>query len=522
MSNSENKSSEGRTQKYKLNGLGRAGVILAIVALLAGCGNKSNSNIYDVDSYPVAEISEGLAQAVQNFSMIHEFHDSLAIVQNDSYYGAIDIDGNMVIPCEYTYLKPCGKFFFAQKETDNWGLIDRNGKVLVPYVIKDYEKDFTIFPEDEIIRYYYDYYYYFIDFNGKKLFDKGLRMNGWDDGWSDDCAVAFHEGLASAAISPKQYSRYGYVDKTGKTVIEPRYLEPASFYDGIAYVTETNDRKTYKKYFIDKQGNIVMHVIQKDNMLGVVDVSGKEVIPCKFKYIGCYDSGYVRTRGENNLDGVWSIKDNKEIVPPMYNIYSHPNDKLGCQTFVNDSSIIIITNNGHSWGAINTEGKEIVPCVYHNVRVKNGLIEVTHGDPLGFVYDCKKGVYDREGNEILKCEYLTVDIGENSIIASKEIENDDKHIQSFLFDHKGKLIIKNEKSKLMLPEIIIGMEHFSEGLAAMAKDGGKYGFYDYDGDEVIKPIYESAGTFSEGLAPVRYNGKWGYVNRKGVDTFGNK
>lgn len=66
------------------------------------------------------------------------------------------------------------------------------------------------------------------------------------------------------------------------------------------------------------------------------------------------------------------------------------------------------------------------------------------------------------------------------------------------------------------------IRHFSEGMAAIKKEKDQgFGFYDYDGDEVIEPRYEDAKTFSEGLAPVRYNGKWGYVNRKGVDTFGN-
>lgn len=38
---------------------------------------------------------------------------------------------------------------------------------------------------------------------------------------------------------------------------------------------------------------------------------------------------------------------------------------------------------------------------------------------------------------------------------------------------------------------------------------------------VISSIYDKAGVFSEGLAPVMIDGKWGYVNRNGEDTFGN-
>lgn len=512
MSNSENKSSEGRTQKvqtvivreqrYKLNILGRTTAILAIVALFAGCGNRTNVDVYDVENYPVAEISEGLTQAAQTFSEVYEFHDSLAIVKGGlSCYGVIDREGNLVIPCEYTELERCGKVFYACQFKNCWGIIDRNGKELVPC---RYEKDdVTIFPEDEIIRCLDRGGYYFIDFNGEKLFNKGLEHFNVD-------IIAFHEGLSSALLSKSSDLLYGFVDKTGKTVISPRFDDPAIFFNGIAMVNIRDDWQNRYTAFIDKQGNEIMKVVEKGNLKGVVDASGKEVIPCKFKSIDCYDSGYLLTTGMNKMQGIWSIKDRKEIAAPMYEILPDDNNVLGCKTFVKDNSVIIVKKDG-KYGAINIDGKEIVPCVYEYVQVEKGVIEVTQGMGL---FNSKKGVYDFDGNELLKCEYYLVNIDENSIISDK-IKDDISSKQTFLYDHKGNLIIKVGA----LGEI----RHFSEGMAAVKKEKNKgFGFYDYDGDEVIEPRYEDAKTFSEGLAPVKLNGKWGYVNRKGVDTFGNK
>lgn len=520
MSNSENKSCEGRTQKvqtvivreqrYKLNILGRTTAILAIVALFAGCGNRTNVDVYDVENYPVAEISEGLTQAAQTFSEVYEFHDSLAIVKGGlSCYGVIDREGNLVIPCEYTELERCGKVFYACQLKNCWGIIDRNGKELVPC---RYEKDdVTVYPNEEIIRYIEkdkygmtgNYINYFKDFTGKKLFDKGL--NSIKTGF-----VAFNEGLASTGISSKSYRWYGYVDKTGKTVISPRYEDPATFFNGVAMVSEYKDCHDNYVSFIDKQGNVVMKVVKDGNMYGIVDTSGKEVVPCKFKSIDCYDSGCLLTTGMNNLQGIWSIKDRKEIAAPMYEILPDDNNVLGCKTFVKDNSVIIVKKDG-KYGAINIDGKEIVSCVYEYAQVEKGVIEVTQGMGL---FNSKKGVYDFDGNELLKCEYYLVNIDENSIISDK-IKDDISSKQTFLYDHKGNLIIKVGA----LGEI----RHFSEGMAAVKKEKNKgFGFYDYDGDEVIEPRYEDAKTFSEGLAPVKLNGKCGYVNRKGVDTFGNK
>ncbi len=47
------------------------------------------------------------------------------------------------------------------------------------------------------------------------------------------------------------------------------------------------------------------------------------------------------------------------------------------------------------------------------------------------------------------------------------------------------------------------------------RDGNLWGFKDGGGNTVIVPKFDSAGSFSEGLARVKVNGKWGFVNAEG-------
>lgn len=47
---------------------------------------------------------------------------------------------------------------------------------------------------------------------------------------------------------------------------------------------------------------------------------------------------------------------------------------------------------------------------------------------------------------------------------------------------------------------------FSDGLAAI-KINGKYGFIDHEGHFVLEPVYEKAQYFYEGLAPVQIGEK---------------
>lgn len=55
---------------------------------------------------------------------------------------------------------------------------------------------------------------------------------------------------------------------------------------------------------------------------------------------------------------------------------------------------------------------------------------------------------------------------------------------------------------------------FSEGLAPVSLNG-RWGFIDKAGKEIIPIIYDAAGTFADGLAYVKLNGKAGFIDKTG-------
>ena len=67
--------------------------------------------------------------------------------------------------------------------------------------------------------------------------------------------------------------------------------------------------------------------------------------------------------------------------------------------------------------------------------------------------------------------------------------------------------------KVVIPPRFEGTSNFSEGLAAV-RINGKWSFIDRGG-KVISPEFDSAGNFSEELAPVNMNGKWGFIDKTG-------
>jgi len=61
---------------------------------------------------------------------------------------------------------------------------------------------------------------------------------------------------------------------------------------------------------------------------------------------------------------------------------------------------------------------------------------------------------------------------------------------------------------------------FAEGLAAVELTvNGKKGFIDKTGKEVISLKYDSAHSFSKGLAEVTLNGSSGFIGRDGTEYF---
>lgn len=70
----------------------------------------------------------------------------------------------------------------------------------------------------------------------------------------------------------------------------------------------------------------------------------------------------------------------------------------------------------------------------------------------------------------------------------------------------------NSDNKCLVEEV--SCFKFKEGLALVKVDG-KWGFIDTNGEYIISPQFDVAGDFHEGLAAVGLNRKIGYVNKKG-------
>ena len=195
-----------------------------------------------------------------------------------------------------------------------------------------------------------------------------------------------------------------------------------------------------------------------------------------------------------------------------------------------DSDALIIVEWEGLYGFMDTEGNEVVPCIYHNAdHFQYGYARV--------YLDGKWGLVDKNGLEVLPCKYSDTGVCTEGMACVKingkwgyvDIETGEelvigKYDYVYIFCEGIARVEKNNKygfidktGKEIAPCIYGGSYFFREGFAAVTRSG-KCGYIDKNGKEVIPLIYENVRDFIDGFAPVQKNGKWGFVDYFGREV----
>jgi len=353
-----------------------------------------------------------------------------------------------------------------------------------------------------------------------------------------EAAELFSDGLASVM----SFGKWGSIDKTGKIIIAPAYPQSINFYNGFSIAR--NDASMYG--LLDKTGKAVIpfkytelsfgaldangnpdnsqniYEAVLDGNHGFIDAANKTIVPVKYrgtvKFSGgiawClkgYKYGAVDRKGKtlssfkytnggqfkNGLSAVYTSEDHNILYGFVNKDLSEvvPLKYKYCGNF--EGGLAEVQNDGKS-GFINSSGTEIIPLKYEQVTPFNSKYGYA-----GFKLNNKHGVIDSTGKEIFSAEYDNVQTTTDGIFVSK-----------------------NGKWAMLDPAGRLGQFKFSEVAAfsddlACVKMNAKYGFINRKGETVIPFIYSSNGYFINGHCAVKYQGKYGVINKEGkaVITF---
>ena len=293
----------------------------------------------------------------------------------------------------------------------------------------------------------------------------------------------FTEGRGRIRILTNGLERYGYVDRTGKIVISPKYLASGNFAQGLAPVQFIN-----QKYgFIDRGGKTVvaakydlasgfvdgLAVVQIGGKMGAIDRRGKLVIqPVYTNSAGEFQAGLLAVKQGN----LWGFVDRQGqmVIKPQFvdpKLAQLGEEEVDIARFYLhrfSDGLAAVTRDGVNYGYINNRGEMVIPPMFKYARAFTeglGLVQTQTGT---------WGLIDRTGKMV-----TSFPIGENIQVAEVAL-----------------------------------LSILSEGLAGV-KIGTKWGFIDRQGNQVISPQFENIYPFSEGLAGVVIKGKYGFIDRQG-------
>ncbi|MFN8578142.1 MAG: WG repeat-containing protein [Candidatus Sericytochromatia bacterium] len=282
------------------------------------------------------------------------------------------------------------------------------------------------------------------------------------------------------------YEKYGYINKVGRTIFTPEFDQAFNLKNGI-YVF----RKSNLYGFINQQGKLIEPIFTEirgvgeniicariSNKWSYYDLDGKQL------FNNFYDDAYLFNNGLarvfNNKRYGYIDKNGYQVIRTIYDYADNFYDGYAYATFENKDNTVI-----------NTQGKVVI---------------TTKKD---HIYNFYEGiaVYAGENN---RYGYVTKDLKKTKAIY-QFADNFKNGYARVKIDNKWGIIDKNYN--YVINPIYDYINNFSEDYALFLKNR-KSGFVNIKGKELGK-YFDSALSFSEGLAPVSVDNIWGYINSFG-------
>jgi hypothetical protein len=451
--------------------------------------------------------AEGLPVFVGTYTDIKEFDEELATVRQGSKWGVIHRNGEMVVKHLYKDIIKKGASSYDLVNFTQWKVVSKKKETLFS---TDYD---NLKPLDTGIFGY--------QFEGKYglLNEKGERICGslYED------IFPFVKDLALF----KSGVHYGVLNKRGEVILPARYQ-----------VIE-----------IDSSSNIIK--VKETDKWGIVSKSGKAITPLIYEEVKIQPYGLFAVKQGKQ----WYLLDATGRVAGSAS-YDYISDFIGLYAVVKKQGLSGLINSRGSWAIepmydslqmmspqtvlyFSKSGSGIINLFTKQTVFSAESIEPLNSNLYKTSLEGKTGMYDYRGYMVISIEYDYISgVTRDSILT---VEIDDK---KGLMSLQGKTILKPSKlyqelhvmreervgvkinnkygfidrnGKLRIANRYEGIGSFSESMVAV-KIRGKWGFIDKAEELRVQCIYDEVQDFRKGTAPVKRDGKWGFVNKTGRET----
>lgn len=376
--------------------------VLAIIILisLTGCTKKGNVNLY-----PAYELQDnkkiwgyindkGKFKIEPKYDETFDFsEEGLAKVQSENYYGVVDTSGKEILTPKYQF-------------------------------VSDFENG-----------YFYAFdgkYSHLFNYKGEEQFstDEFMYIGPYSDGI-----------FTVAEIGDNGQPTFGYLDKSGKNIIEPKFSEAWDFVDGKALVKENEGYK-----LLNKEGNILKELSYE--MMSKME--GMDLYFFK----------------ENEKIGI--VDGNGEVkVQPTY---SSMNPEV-------DNGIIIV-NESEDFGLIDTNGNEVLEMKYEDIKSLGEGCFAVKGNG-------KYALFKAKGESKFTTDFIYDNIGSNKVKINTDLVCAYDGENSYLIDLSGEKSFKG-------PEFNGNADIYYNGSVSKVLANNKLSYYNSKGEIIWeeKNIYQ--------------------------------
>ena len=278
----------------------------------------------------------------------------IALVKQNGKLGYVSRDGKEILPCLYNDIQKFGAYLYSITNDSLSGFINLQKQMVTPCQYQSAtfcDADGELY-NGEIIRVEAEGKFGLIDAHGNTICE--TTYDRIDDFGERGLALVVKDNL------------YGYIDKKGKEVFLPRYEELEYFTPNVYKI-----KKERKFGLIDSLQNEItsciydaigkmsnrLFRIYKDDALGLLDENGDIALPSVYKDIYWFDKErqFILVLNQDNQVGLLNDKG----APLTRCIYTH------IEPF-NSMGYALVRAKGKE-GYVNKKGKEVVPCIYSYV-----------------------------------------------------------------------------------------------------------------------------------------------------------
>ncbi|HYG15682.1 MAG TPA: WG repeat-containing protein [Bacteroidia bacterium] len=362
---------EGNKYGTKNNETSKRGlkIIYEGIEILAGClatiKQKGKYGLANVDG---TILFKPMYDSITLFDRNRDFSEPFFLFLYNKKWGLLDKNGRELIPAEYQSIHSCGDYsrnrnFFRVVNNNKSGLVNSNNKVIIPLKYK-YIKPFSgrngWFEADKGS--FHSTYTWLYDSTGKVILDSCIAVN---------LTKSYHIWFA------KEKEEQGLMDTSGKILLQPVYQEIFDM-DKSGLVIVVKDKKwglinLEEKFLIEPlfyglalmRSDSLVLAANMDKNCGVLNLKGDTVIPFVYTSIKPQDSVFFYEKY-----GKYGRMDKKGKVLKEYDFdkmdvkYSYNYDKMAAE------NAFFLVKKGHFEGITDLYGNILIPVKYHRIDWK--------------------------------------------------------------------------------------------------------------------------------------------------------